>query len=145
MLTLPSNVRIYIDVSPIHMNYGFDRLAGRVRDVLAHDPLSGHLVVFFNKPRTRVKILFWDRSGFCVFYKRLEMGTFRVPPVQAGAQSIGLDASELTMILDGIDLTTAKRCFRRRETDPMRRRETDPPLCSVVASLLLPNPFGESG
>jgi transposase len=112
MLTLPPTVKIYIDTNPINIGWSFDRLAGRVRDVLVNDPLSGHLFVFFNRQRDRVKILFWDRSGFCLFYKRLELGTFRIPAYEAGATSIALDASELAMILEGIDLATAKRTKR---------------------------------
>jgi len=87
------------------MRRSFDKLAEMTRSVLAQDPLSGHLFVFFNRPRDRVKILFWDRSGFCLYYKRLEEGSFR-PPQNSSGQ---IGAAELTLILEGIALAGAKR------------------------------------
>lgn len=90
------------------MRKSFDGLSAAARDVVGGDPLSGHLFVFFNRTRTIVKVLFWDRSGFCVFAKRLERGTFHLPDV-AGRASIELEAAELSLILEGIDLRGARR------------------------------------
>ena len=71
MLSLPPAVRIFVSTQRTDMRYGFDRLAMLAQTVLGHDPFSGHLFVFFNKRGDRCKILFWDRSGFCLWYKRL--------------------------------------------------------------------------
>jgi transposase len=77
------------------------------RSVLAQDPFSGHLFVFFNRPRDRVKLLFWDRSGFCLYYKRLERGAFCLPKIEGNGAEI--EAAELALILEGIELAGAAR------------------------------------
>ena len=79
MLTLSPAVRVFVAAEPIDLHLSFDRLAGMVRNHLRADPLSGHLFVFFNRRGDRTKILWWDRSGYCIFYKRLERGTFKFP------------------------------------------------------------------
>ena len=107
MLMLSPAVKIFLCAQATDMRRSFDKLAEMTRSVLAQDPLSGHLFVFFNRPRDRVKILFWDRSGFCLYYKRLEEGAFRVPKLDAGG--VQLEAAELTLILEGIDLAGATR------------------------------------
>jgi len=116
MLKLPSlgeldqglAVRVYLCTSPADMRRGFDTLAAMVRDYLGYDPLSGHLFLFVGRGRDRIKILYWDRDGFALWYKRLEEGTFRLPSKNAG-KSVELKASELAMLLAGIDLTSIKR------------------------------------
>jgi transposase len=120
MLKLPSlgeldqglAARIYLCTAPTDMRKGFDRLAALVRESLGHDPLSGHLFLFVGRDRDRLKILYWDADGFAVWYKRLEEGTFRLPPAKSSGASVELKASELAMLLAGIDLTSIKR--RRR-------------------------------
>lgn len=113
MLSLPPSVRIFVAREPVDMRKSFDGLSGVVRDILEEDPLSGHLFVFFNKRRNLVKVLWWDRSGFWLLYKRLERGTFVVSDAcsasTGGGRSITMRASELALILDGIDLRNAKR------------------------------------
>ena len=94
------------------MRCGFDRLAERVRAVIGQDALSGHLFVFRSRRGDRLKILLWDRDGFLLWYKRLESGVFKLPRVQAGARSVELRASELAMVLDGIDVSKLKRVPR---------------------------------
>jgi len=124
MLRLPSlgefdqklGVRIYLCTSPTDMRKGFDTLAALVREYLKHDPLSGHLFLFVGRDRDRIKILHWDSDGFAVWYKRLEEGTFRLPPAKNTATSVELKASELAMLLAGIDLTSIKR--RKRFARP---------------------------
>ncbi len=99
------------------MRCGFDRLAGLAEQVTGQDPFSGHLFVFRNRCSDRLKILYWDRDGFVLFYKRLEQGQFKLPKLPtAGAvgQSISLRPSELAMLLDGIDLGSVKRSKRYR-------------------------------
>ncbi len=107
MLSLPPAVRIFVATAPTNMHWSFDRLAALARDVLTQDPLSGHLFAFFNRSADRVKILYWDRSGFCLWYKRLERGVFHLP--RPGAPRLELDAAELLLLLDGIELATATR------------------------------------
>ena len=107
MLMLSPAVKIFLCAESTDMRRSFDKLAEMTRSLLAQDPFSGHLFVFFNKPRDRVKILFWDRSGFCVYYKRLEQGSFRLPKIDGGIAQ--LDAAELALILEGIELAGARR------------------------------------
>ena len=107
MLMLSPAVKIFLCAQSTDMRRSFDKLAEMTRSVLAQDPFSGHLFVFFNKPRDRVKILFWDRSGFCLYYKRLERGAFHVPKLDAGAAQ--LEAAELMLILEGIELAGSRR------------------------------------
>jgi transposase len=94
------------------MRCGFDRLAERVRGVIGQDPLSGHLFVFRSRRADRLKILLWDQDGFVVWYKRLEAGVFKLPRMKEGARSLELRASELAMVLDGIDVSKLKRVPR---------------------------------
>lgn len=108
MLTPAASLRVYLASAPVDMRKSFDGLSAVARDGVGGDPLSGHLFVFFNRSRTIVKVLFWDRSGFCVFAKRLERGTFHLPDT-AGKASVELEAAELSLILEGIDLRGARR------------------------------------
>ena len=94
------------------MRCGFDRLAERVQVVIGEDPLSGHLFVFRSRRGDRLKILVWERAGFLLWYKRLEAGVFKLPRMSAGARSVELRASELAMILDGINVSKLKRVPR---------------------------------
>ena len=94
------------------MRCGFDRLAQRVQAVIGADPLSGHLFLFRSRSGNRLKILTWDRDGYVLWYKRLEVGVFKLPRIAPGAGSVELRASELAMLLDGIDMTKLKRVPR---------------------------------
>jgi transposase len=98
------------------MRCGFDRLAERVRAVIGEDPLSGHWFVFHSRRGERLKILYWDRDGFVLWYKRLEEGKFKLPRPREGARTVELRASELAMILDGIDVAKLKRVPRYERT-----------------------------
>jgi transposase len=104
--------RIWLAAEATDMRCGFDRLAERVRAVIGQDPLGGHLFVFRSRRADRLKILVWDRDGFVLWYKRLEAGVFKLPRVEAGARSVELRASELAMVLDGIDVSRLKRVPR---------------------------------
>ena len=120
MLKLPSlleldrgmSARIHYCAAPTDMRKGFDSLAALVRDHLGHDPLSGSLFLFVGRSRDRLKILYWDADGFALWYKRLEEGTFRLPLLKAGQANVELKASELAMLLEGIDLRSVKRLPR---------------------------------
>jgi transposase len=91
------------------MRRGFDRLAEMVRSSLAQDPLDGSLFVFRSRGGDRLKILYWEKDGFCLWYKRLEEGTFRFPATAGGAAGLEIRASEMAMLLEGIDLKSIKR------------------------------------
>ena len=104
--------RIWLAVEAADMRCGFDRLAERVKTVIGEDPLTGHLFVFRSRRGDRLKILVWDRDGFVLWYKRLEAGVFKLPKAEAGARLVELRASELAMILDGIDVSRLKRTPR---------------------------------
>jgi len=107
MLTLPPAVRVFIATEPADMRRSFDTLAMLAEQVIRQDPYSGHLFAFRNRSGDRLKILYWDRSGFCLWYKRLEEGVFRLPTGKGA--SVELDTSDLAMILEGIDPASAKR------------------------------------
>jgi len=94
------------------MRCGFDRLAERVKSVIGQDPSGNSLFVFRSRRGDRLKILTWDRDGFVLWYKRLEAGVFKLPRIAPGTRSIELRASELAMILDGIDMSKLKRVPR---------------------------------
>jgi transposase len=104
--------RIWLAGEATDMRCGFDRLAERVKVVIGEDPLSGHLFVFRSRRGDRLKILVWERDGFLLWYKRLEAGVFKLPRMSEGARSVELRASELAMILDGIDVSKLKRVTR---------------------------------
>ena len=133
MIGLPSlqaldnsqKVRIWLSREATDMRCGFDRLAERVRAVIGQDPLSGHWFVFRSRRGERLKILTWDRDGYALWYKRLEKGAFKLPGVEAGARSVELRASELAMVLDGIDVSRLKRMprYERRSGTTTDNRE----------------------
>jgi len=102
MLMVPGGVRIFVATHPADLRKGFDSLAGMVRQTLGEDPLSGSLFVFANKSRQRIKVLFWDRTGFVLWHKRLETGLFQFPSSEA--QSLQVESAQLAMLLDGIAL-----------------------------------------
>jgi transposase len=104
--------RIWLAAEATDMRCGFDRLAERVQSVIGEDPLSGHLFLFRSRNGNRLKILTWDRDGYVLWYKRLETGVFKLPRMAPGSRSIELRASELAMLLDGIDMAKLKRVPR---------------------------------
>lgn len=116
MLSLPPCVRIFVSTEPTDMRNSFDGLAARAALVAAEGPMSGHLFVFFNRSRSHVKILWWDRTGYLVLAKRLESGRFRfLDRVQPSSTKLELSSGELALILEGIDLSQARRRFPARK------------------------------
>lgn len=107
MLRLPVSVRIFLCLVRVDMRRSFDGLASVAEQVVREDPLSGHLFVFRGRRGDRVKILYWDRDGFALWYKRLESGVFRFPA--DGAEAREISAADLGLILEGIDLRSVKR------------------------------------
>lgn len=112
MLTLVPNMRIYVHTRPTDMRKSFDGLCGLVRSVFQADPLDGSLFLFINRRRDRIKILWWDRDGLVLFYKRLEAGTFEMLQADDDAATLEIDATQLAMLLGGVTLDSARR--RRR-------------------------------
>ncbi|MCB9730200.1 MAG: IS66 family insertion sequence element accessory protein TnpB [Deltaproteobacteria bacterium] len=108
MLTLPPSVRIYLGTEATDMRKGHDGLAALVT-ARSQDVYSGHLFVFLSRRRDRAKVLWFDRGGFVLWYKRLERGRFRMPALRDRADTVSLDAAELAMLLDGIDLSGVRR------------------------------------
>ena len=113
MLTIPAAVKIYVAPGATDMRKAIDGLSALVREALGEDPLSGHLFVFANRRRDRLKILVWDRDGYWVLFKRLEAGTFRWPQDGATAPVV-MTARDMMLILEGVDLRHAT--YRKRYT-----------------------------
>jgi transposase len=109
MFSVGSATRIYVAAGSTDMRKGFEGLFGLVRDRLDSDPLSGHVFLFANAQRNRLKLLFWDGSGLWVCAKRLEKGRFRWPEMGPGATKITLTQEELALLLGGIDLASTRR------------------------------------
>lgn len=124
MLTLPSSVRVFVARDPVDFRKAHDGLCGVVSNVLEQDPLSGHLFVFVNKRRDRIKLLVWDGTGLWLHYKRLARGTFQsIAHLDVDAPGIEVDMARLQMLLQGIDLRKSKirRHFGARERSTVRR------------------------
>jgi transposase len=109
-----TDVRIFVCLTPIKMQFSFDTLMGLAQEIFDQDPLSGHLFLFFNRKRDRIKILFWDVDGFCIWYKRLEVGAFQLPVATEGDQGVELDSRQLRQLLEGLDLRNGRRRRRYR-------------------------------
>jgi transposase len=109
VLALTPAVRIYLASTPVDMRNSIDGLAAIVRNQWGEDVYSGHLFVFVSRRGDRVKVLTWAAGGFLLLYKRLEQGRFRVPPIAPDARSIALDATQLAMLLDGIDYSRVRQ------------------------------------
>ncbi len=131
MLNLPPSVQILVCSAPTDMRRSFDGLAAQVRNTMGCDPLSGHIFVFRNRNGDRLKILFWDRTGFWILYKRLETGKFQFPVNDQGY--IDITSADLMLILEGIDLSGCTR--RRRYGGPGRKSKTTTPANMLQKSI----------
>ena len=113
MIHFAHGLKVFICTEPTDMRRSFDGLSGMVQSVLKADPLSGHLFLFRNRARDSIKILYWDRDGLALWYKRLEQGTFQFPTdiARGDKQTAGVEIteSELALLLSGIDLSSVKR------------------------------------
>lgn len=110
MLSFASHARIYVAADPQDLRKGFDGLAAATRQVIREDPLSGHLFVYLNRRRNKVKLLIWEPSGYWLLYKRLERGCFHLPQQPPpGRRYIVIEAAELALMIEGIDLRGARR------------------------------------
>jgi transposase len=121
VLSLPPAVRVFVAVEPLDMRGSFDSIAGAVRR-LGLDPVDGHLYLFLNKRRRLAKVLWFDGSGWCLLAKRLEAGSFQLPPITGEERQVQVDGTTFASILAGIDFTAARRGWYRRE---QRRKGID--------------------
>jgi transposase len=119
VLTLPPSTRVYVATTATDMRRSFDGLMGLVRDFLGGDPLSGHLFVFRNRAGDRLKVLWWDRDGLAIFYKRLEEGVFTFPPATGDVPQVEMTAADLQLVLQGIDPSRVKRSRRYQRPTPV--------------------------
>lgn len=103
-------LRIWLYTQPVDMRKSFDGLSVLVKSMLQEDPLSGQLFVFINRRRTQIKVLYFDRSGYCIWMKRLEQGQFRY--TQRGVDKQVLSVTELTLLLEGIELKNTRQYKR---------------------------------
>lgn len=113
---IPHGVEVFIGLEPIDLRWGFDRLAGVVADRLTREARGGALFVFFGKRRDALKVLFFDGTGLCLFYKRLDRGTFRLPLVPEGTTTLAIEERVLDDLLDGVDLDLPVPSRRRTTT-----------------------------
>ena len=146
MLNLPLPVRVYLCLEPTDMRKSFDGLCRMVRDFVGADPLSGDLFVFRSKRGDRVKLLYWLGDGLAIWYRRLEEGTFVFPKLAdtsglswsrtVGAQGLEIRATDLALLLDGIDLPSVKRQkrYERPQAQPSRRRRPGRPALTGSAT-----------
>jgi transposase len=125
MLSLSSSSRYFLYRYPADMRKGFDGLSGLVREGLGKDPLSGDVFIFFNKRRTQVKLLLWERDGFSLYHKRLERGTYELP----STSSVELRCEELMLILQGISLQSVRR--RKRFDQSKNNFQSSAPTCFI--------------
>ena len=123
MLGLPPSFRIYFATELADMRNGIDGLRAIVEGALRSDPYTGHLFVFVGKAKDKVKILFWDRSGFVLYMKRLEKGRFQLPVMDEHRKHVEMDPAQLAMLLDGIDLNA--RRLVRWQPDERKGIDTD--------------------
>jgi len=109
MLSLSSSSRYFLYRHQSDMRKGFDGLSGLVRDSMTKDLLSGDVFIFFNKRRSQVKLLLWERDGFSIYHKRLERGTYELPSLTDSSACVALRSDELMLILQGISLQSVRR------------------------------------
>jgi len=123
MLSFPAAVKVYLCTVPCDMRRAFDGLSRMAEHVIQGNPFSGHLLVFCNRRGDRVKILYWDRDGWAIWYKRLEAGTFQFPFAETGRKEVA--AWELAVLLEGIDLSQGKRRKRYSLPPAMKNAESE--------------------
>jgi len=109
MLSIATGTRIFVATGATDMRKGFDGLQGIVTGVLEQDPLSGHLFLFVNRRRDKLKILYWDGDGLAIWYRRLEQGTFQMPRIQDDQKAAEIRSDELMMLVRGIDFDNIHR------------------------------------
>jgi transposase len=127
MISLPHPVRVFLHTAATDLRKGFDALSGLV-SAFGQDPTCGHLFLFVNRRRDRLKILYWDRDGLAIWYKRLEAGSFQLPAVSRDAVSVEMTPTQLALILSGIDLRSARQRKRYHRPTPQAEKSVGAPL-----------------
>ena len=115
MLSLPPGIKVFMAVAPVDMRKSFDGLSAAVQTVFDRDVLDGHLFLFLNRRRDRIKLLWWDRDGLAIWAKRLERGSYEIPRHDPETKQLRLDAMQLALLLTGVQLDSVKR---RRRYEP---------------------------
>ena len=131
MWSFSNPVRVFLARTPCDMRKSFHGLVSLAESVLKKDPLSGHLFVFINRRRDRIKLLYWGGTGFCIWYQQLQQGSYQLPEITDADSESGIEitASQLSLILDGIDLSSVRQRARyQHATDRRSRNEFDPSL-----------------
>jgi transposase len=120
MIALPPQIRVFLYRLPTDMRKSFHGLVALTESAMQQDPLSGSLFVFLNRRRDRLKILYWGQTGFCIWYQQLEKGTYQLPEEPREEQeAMEVSRSQLSLILDGIDLSSVRQ---RRRFQSLRER-----------------------
>jgi len=109
MLSVSPGIAVFMATEPVDMRKSFDGLSAAVETVFGRNLLDGHLFLFLNRKRDRIKILWWDRDGKAIFAKRLERGSYEMPRHEPGARQLQLDATQLALLLGGVKLDAPKR------------------------------------
>ena len=109
MISIDSSTQIFVATTPTDMRKGFDGLQGLVSSTLGQDPLSGHLFLFVNRRRDKLKVLYWDGDGLAIWYRRLEQGTFQMPKVNSDNTAAEITREDLMMLVRGLDYETVRR------------------------------------
>lgn len=114
MIALPPQVRVFVYRLLMDMRKSFHGLVALVESAVKQDPFSGSLFVFFNRQRDRIKILYWGQTGFCIWYQQLQKGTYQLPDEKSleAQQTIEVTRSQLSLMLDGIDLASVRQRMR---------------------------------
>jgi transposase len=112
MLSLAPGIQVYMAIDPVDLRKGFDGLSAAVQTVFERNVLAGHLFLFLNRRRDRIKLLWWDEDGLAIFYKRLERGSYELPRHSPGAKQLQLSSAQLSLLLSGVRLDSVKH--RRR-------------------------------
>jgi transposase len=128
MLTFHPSVRVFVHTQPTDLRKSFDGLAGLVTSAFSQDPTSGHLFLFFSRRRDRLKIVYWDRDGLAIWYKRLETGSYQLPAAAPDTLAIEMTSTELALILSGIDLSSARQRKRYQRPAPESEKTITRPL-----------------
>jgi len=125
MIALPPQIRVFLCRLPTDMRKSFHGLVALTESALMQDPLSGSLFVFVNRRRDRIKILYWGQTGFCIWYQQLQKGTYQLPDEASleERQAVEVTRSQLSLILDGIDLSSARQRMRFRPQRELSKRD----------------------
>ena len=125
MIALPPQIRVFLCRLPTDMRKSFHGLVALTESALMQDPLSGSLFVFVNRRRDRIKILYWGQTGFCIWYQQLQKGTYQLPAEASleERQTVEVTRSQLSLILDGIDLPSARQRMRFRPQRELSKRD----------------------